>query len=122
MLQLRHFSKTYQGRAVLRIAGFDFAPGAYWIQGAKLGQEHAAPGDCRGDALRGELWGGGPPRAAAGLGYRRDPAGWRKRRESLKVAEKSLRELWRMEMSAQHFSREAGNILPIFSQLFITDT
>ena len=34
MLQLRHFSKTYQGRAVLRIAGFDFAPGAYWIQGA----------------------------------------------------------------------------------------
>ncbi len=29
MLQLRHFSKTYQGRAVLRIEGFDFAPGAY---------------------------------------------------------------------------------------------
>ena len=34
MLQLHHFSKTYQGRAVLRIESFAFAPGAYWIQGA----------------------------------------------------------------------------------------
>ena len=34
MLQLNSFSKTYQGRAVLRIDSFAFAPGAYWIQGA----------------------------------------------------------------------------------------
>lgn len=34
MLQLNQFSKTYQGRAVLRIDSFAFVPGAYWIQGA----------------------------------------------------------------------------------------
>jgi len=34
MLQLINFSKTYQGRAVLRINSFTFSPGAYWIQGA----------------------------------------------------------------------------------------
>ena len=34
MLQLTHFSKTYQGRVVLRIDSFAFSPGAYWIQGA----------------------------------------------------------------------------------------
>ncbi len=34
MLQLHNFSKTYQGRAVLRIDAFTFAPGMYWIQGA----------------------------------------------------------------------------------------
>lgn len=34
MLQLRHFSKSYRGRAVLRIDSFAFAPGTYWIQGA----------------------------------------------------------------------------------------
>lgn len=34
MLQLTNFSKTYHGRAVLRIDTFAFAPGTYWIQGA----------------------------------------------------------------------------------------
>jgi ABC-2 type transport system ATP-binding protein len=34
MLQITNFSKTYQGRAVLRIDAFAFAPGTYWIQGA----------------------------------------------------------------------------------------
>jgi len=34
MLQITGFSKTYQGRAVLRIESFAFAPGSYWIQGA----------------------------------------------------------------------------------------
>jgi ABC-2 type transport system ATP-binding protein len=34
MLQLTDFSKTYHGRAVLRIDSFAFAPGTYWIQGA----------------------------------------------------------------------------------------
>ncbi|MGI4871245.1 MAG: ABC transporter ATP-binding protein [Janthinobacterium lividum] len=34
MLQLTNFSKTYQGRAVLRIDSFAFSPGTYWIQGA----------------------------------------------------------------------------------------
>lgn len=34
MLQLTHFSKTYHGRAVLRIDSFVFPPGLYWIQGA----------------------------------------------------------------------------------------
>jgi ABC-2 type transport system ATP-binding protein len=34
MLQLVNFSKTYQGRAVLRIDAFTFSPGMYWIQGA----------------------------------------------------------------------------------------
>ena len=34
MLQLTNFSKTYQGRAVLRINSFTFSPGTYWIQGA----------------------------------------------------------------------------------------
>jgi ABC-2 type transport system ATP-binding protein len=34
MLQLHHFSKTYQGRAVLRIDSFALSPGTYWIQGA----------------------------------------------------------------------------------------
>jgi ABC-2 type transport system ATP-binding protein len=34
MLQLTHFSKTYRGRAVLRIESFTFSPGMYWIQGA----------------------------------------------------------------------------------------
>lgn len=34
MLQLTHFSKTYHGRAVLRISSFTFSPGTYWIQGA----------------------------------------------------------------------------------------
>ena len=34
MLQLTNFSKTYQGRAVLRIDSFTFSPGTYWIQGA----------------------------------------------------------------------------------------
>jgi ABC-2 type transport system ATP-binding protein len=34
MLQLNHFSKSYRGRAVLRIESFSFAPGSYWIQGA----------------------------------------------------------------------------------------
>jgi ABC-2 type transport system ATP-binding protein len=33
MLQLTNFSKTYRGRAVLRIDSFTFAPGTYWIQG-----------------------------------------------------------------------------------------
>lgn len=34
MLQLTNFSKSYRGRAVLRIDSFAFAPGTYWIQGA----------------------------------------------------------------------------------------
>ena len=34
MLQLTNFSKTYHGRAVLRIDSFTFSPGTYWIQGA----------------------------------------------------------------------------------------
>lgn len=34
MLQLTNFSKTYRGRAVLRVESFAFAPGTYWIQGA----------------------------------------------------------------------------------------
>ena len=34
MLQLNNFSKTYQGRAVLRIDSFAFSPGTYWIRGA----------------------------------------------------------------------------------------
>jgi ABC-2 type transport system ATP-binding protein len=34
MLQLTNFSKTYNGRAVLRIDSFALAPGIYWIQGA----------------------------------------------------------------------------------------
>lgn len=34
MLQLHNFSKTYHGRAVLRIESFTFAPGTYWLQGA----------------------------------------------------------------------------------------
>jgi ABC-2 type transport system ATP-binding protein len=34
MLQITNFSKTYQGRAVLRIESFAFAPGTYWVQGA----------------------------------------------------------------------------------------
>jgi len=34
MLQLTDFSKTYQGRTVLRIESFAFAPGTYWVQGA----------------------------------------------------------------------------------------
>jgi len=34
MLQLTNFSKTYQGRAVLRVESFAFAPGTYWVQGA----------------------------------------------------------------------------------------
>lgn len=34
MLQLNRFSKTYRGRAVLRIDAFAFSPGTYWIQGA----------------------------------------------------------------------------------------
>ena len=34
MLQLQNFSKSYRGRAVLRIDSFAFAPGTYWIQGA----------------------------------------------------------------------------------------
>ncbi|MGI4763051.1 MAG: ABC transporter ATP-binding protein [Janthinobacterium lividum] len=34
MLQLTNFSKTYQGRAVLRLDSFTFPPGTYWIQGA----------------------------------------------------------------------------------------
>lgn len=34
MLQLTNFSKTYHGRAVLRIDSFAFSSGTYWIQGA----------------------------------------------------------------------------------------
>ncbi|MFC6225457.1 ATP-binding cassette domain-containing protein [Hymenobacter artigasi] len=34
MLQLTNFSKSYRGRAVLRIDSFAFASGTYWIQGA----------------------------------------------------------------------------------------
>ncbi|HEX8327122.1 MAG TPA: ABC transporter ATP-binding protein [Hymenobacter sp.] len=34
MLQLTNFSKTYGGRAVLRIDSFAFGPGMYWVQGA----------------------------------------------------------------------------------------
>lgn len=34
MLQLCNFSKTYHGRAVLRIDAFTLAPGTYWLQGA----------------------------------------------------------------------------------------
>lgn len=34
MLQISNFSKTYHGRAVLRINSFSFSPGIYWIQGA----------------------------------------------------------------------------------------
>lgn len=34
MLQLHNFSKTYHGRAVLRIDSFTFPAGTYWIQGA----------------------------------------------------------------------------------------
>ena len=34
MLQLHNFSKSYRGRAVLRIDSFAFSPGTYWIQGA----------------------------------------------------------------------------------------
>ncbi|NVO33401.1 ABC transporter ATP-binding protein [Hymenobacter lapidiphilus] len=34
MLQLHNFSKSYRGRAVLRIDSFAFSPGTSWIQGA----------------------------------------------------------------------------------------
>ena len=34
MLQLLKYSKTYQGRAVLRIDSFTLSPGIYWVQGA----------------------------------------------------------------------------------------
>lgn len=34
MLQLSQFSKSYRGRAVLRIDSFAFSAGTYWIQGA----------------------------------------------------------------------------------------
>ena len=34
MLQLTNFSKSYRGRAVLRIDSFTFSPGTHWIQGA----------------------------------------------------------------------------------------
>lgn len=34
MLQFHNFSKTYHGRAVLRIDSFTFTAGTYWIQGA----------------------------------------------------------------------------------------
>jgi ABC-2 type transport system ATP-binding protein len=34
MLQLTNFSKTYHGRAVLRIDSFTLANGTYWLQGA----------------------------------------------------------------------------------------
>ncbi|MET4074823.1 ABC transporter ATP-binding protein [Hymenobacter sp. UYCo722] len=34
MLQLTNFSKSYRGRAVLRINSFAFSCGTYWIQGA----------------------------------------------------------------------------------------
>ena len=34
MLQLINFSKSYRGRAVLRIDSFTFSPGTSWIQGA----------------------------------------------------------------------------------------
>ena len=34
MLHLTNFSKTYHGRAVLRIDDFALAPGLYWVQGA----------------------------------------------------------------------------------------
>ena len=34
MLQLNNFSKSYRGRAVLRIDSFAFSPGTHWIQGA----------------------------------------------------------------------------------------
>lgn len=34
MLQLTNFSKTYHGRAVLRIDSFACPPGTYWVQGA----------------------------------------------------------------------------------------
>jgi ABC-2 type transport system ATP-binding protein len=34
MLHLTNFSKTYHGRAVLRIDDFTFAPGLHWIRGA----------------------------------------------------------------------------------------
>ena len=34
MLHLTNFSKTYHGRAVLRIDNFALAPGLYWVQGA----------------------------------------------------------------------------------------
>lgn len=34
MLQINNFSKTYQGRAVLRIEAFTFPAGTYWIQGS----------------------------------------------------------------------------------------
>ena len=34
MLHLINFSKTYHGRAVLRIDDFAFAPGLHWIRGA----------------------------------------------------------------------------------------
>jgi ABC-2 type transport system ATP-binding protein len=34
MLHLTNFSKSYYGRAVLRIESFTFSAGAYWVQGA----------------------------------------------------------------------------------------
>ena len=34
MLQVNNFSKTYKGRAVLRIDSFTLAPGSYWLRGA----------------------------------------------------------------------------------------
>lgn len=34
MLQLTNFSKSYHGRAVLRIESFTFPAGSYWVQGA----------------------------------------------------------------------------------------
>jgi len=73
MLHLTNFSKTYHGRAVLRIDDFTFAPGLYWVQGA-----NGAGKSTLLKAIAGVAPFEGDIRLASGPNLKRQPAAYRR--------------------------------------------
>lgn len=73
MLHLTNFSKTYHGRAVLRIDDFTFAPGLYWVQGA-----NGAGKSTLLKAIAGVAPFEGDIRLASGPSVKRQPAAYRR--------------------------------------------
>lgn len=73
MLQLLHFSKTYHGRAVLRIDEFTFVPGLHWVQGA-----NGAGKSTLLKAIAGIAPFEGDIRLAGGPSLKRQPAAYRR--------------------------------------------
>jgi ABC-2 type transport system ATP-binding protein len=73
MLHLTNFSKTYHGRAVLRIDDFALAAGLYWVQGANGAGKSTLLG-----AIAGVTPFAGDSQLSGGPSLKRQPAAYRR--------------------------------------------